>query len=66
MWTFSICARNVHRGGDARTSSRPHAPGFIPGGQSIGGAPEWMLDNKAMSRGLIDINSLQIRELPNP
>jgi hypothetical protein len=40
-----------------------HAPGFLPGGYTAGGAAEWVIDAAASSRGIIDKSSIRIRPL---
>ena len=37
--------------------------GFLPGGKTIGGAREWLIDSDAISKGYVDISSLSIRDL---
>lgn len=41
-------------------------PGFLPTGSTAGGVPEWVIQNNAVEQGLIDLDSLKIRELTDP
>lgn len=41
-------------------------PGYIPGGRTLGNAREWVIDNRAAGKGLIDLGTIVIRPLPRP
>lgn len=37
--------------------------GFLPGGRTAGGAREWLIDNDAAMKGIIDLDSITMREI---
>ena len=42
------------------------APGFLPGGSTRGGKVEWLIQNDAVQRGMLDMSTLKIREIRDP